>query len=60
MCRCEGNRRQLRCPTVKRGTSGAHAPDEFMLIESNNPQVAGLREATMGYVDFLHEMATIR
>jgi acetylornithine deacetylase/succinyl-diaminopimelate desuccinylase-like protein len=39
---------------------GAHAPDEYMVIESNNPQVAGLREATMGYVDFLYEMATIR
>ncbi len=40
--------------------SGAHAPDEFMLMESNNPRVAGFREAAMGYVDFLYEMATIR
>ena len=40
--------------------SGAHAPDEYMIIESRNPAVAGLREATMGYVDFLYEMATIR
>ena len=40
--------------------SGAHAPDEFMLIESRNPRVAGLTEAAMGYVDFLYEMATIR
>lgn len=40
--------------------SGAHAPDEFMLLESNNPRVAGFKEATMGYVDFLYEMATIR
>jgi acetylornithine deacetylase/succinyl-diaminopimelate desuccinylase-like protein len=39
---------------------GAHAPDEFMVIESRNPRVAGLREATMSYVDFLTEMATIR
>jgi acetylornithine deacetylase/succinyl-diaminopimelate desuccinylase-like protein len=38
---------------------GAHAPDEFFLIESRNPRVAGLKEATMGYVDFLSEMATI-
>ncbi|WP_114950696.1 M20/M25/M40 family metallo-hydrolase [Sphingosinicella terrae] len=36
---------------------GAHAPDEFFLIESRNPAVAGLKEATMGYVDFLYEMA---
>jgi acetylornithine deacetylase/succinyl-diaminopimelate desuccinylase-like protein len=40
--------------------SGAHAPDEYMVIESRNPAVAGLREATMGYVDFLYEMASIR
>jgi acetylornithine deacetylase/succinyl-diaminopimelate desuccinylase-like protein len=40
--------------------AGAHAPDEFMLMESNNPWVAGFREAAMGYVDFLYEMATIR
>ncbi|HMG47278.1 MAG TPA: M20/M25/M40 family metallo-hydrolase [Allosphingosinicella sp.] len=40
--------------------SGAHAPDEFFLIESRNPRIAGLREAAMGYVDFLYEMATIR
>jgi acetylornithine deacetylase/succinyl-diaminopimelate desuccinylase-like protein len=39
---------------------GAHAPDEFMLIESNTPAVAGFREAAIGYVDFLYEMATIR
>jgi acetylornithine deacetylase/succinyl-diaminopimelate desuccinylase-like protein len=35
----------------------AHAPDEYYLIESNNPKVAGLREATMGYVEFLYELA---
>ena len=39
--------------------SGAHAPDEFFIIESRNPRIAGLREAAMGYVDFLYEMATI-
>ena len=40
--------------------SGAHAPDEFFVIESRNERVAGLREATMGYVDFLYEISTIR
>jgi len=40
--------------------SGAHAPDEFFIVESRNPGVAGLREAAMGYVDFLYEMATMR
>ena len=40
--------------------SGAHAPDEFFVIDSSNPRVAGLKEASMGYVDFLYEMSTIR
>ena len=39
--------------------SGAHAPDEYMILESSNLRVAGYREAAMGYVDFLYEMATI-
>jgi acetylornithine deacetylase/succinyl-diaminopimelate desuccinylase-like protein len=40
--------------------SGAHAPNEFYIVESRNGQVAGLRESAMGFVDFLYEMATIR
>jgi hypothetical protein len=40
--------------------SGAHAPDEFYIIESRGGRVAGLRESAMGFVDFLYEMATIR
>ena len=39
--------------------AGAHAPDEYFVIESTNPKVAGLVDATMGYVDFLFEMASI-
>jgi acetylornithine deacetylase/succinyl-diaminopimelate desuccinylase-like protein len=39
---------------------GAHAPDEFFLVESTNPKVAGLNEATMGYVDFLYQIATMK
>ena len=40
---------------------GAHAPDEFMLIESKDPSlVAGLKESTMAYADFLFEMAEAR
>lgn len=39
---------------------GAHAPDEYLVIESSNPKVAGLTGATMGYVDFLYEMASIK
>lgn len=53
----------LRLPAAQFGLghgSGAHAPDEMFLIESNTPAVMGLTGATMGYVDFLYEMATIR
>ena len=39
---------------------GAHAPDEYFVIESANPKVAGLDGAIMGYVDFLYEMASIK
>ncbi len=40
--------------------SGAHAPNEYYVIESSNPKVEGLVGATMGYVDFLYEIAAIR
>jgi acetylornithine deacetylase/succinyl-diaminopimelate desuccinylase-like protein len=40
--------------------SGAHAPNEYFVVESANPKVAGLAGATMSFVDFLYEMATVR
>lgn len=39
--------------------SGAHAPNEYFVIESSNPKVEGLAGSTMGFVDFLYEMASI-
>ena len=36
---------------------GAHAPDEYFVIDSANPRVMGLTGATMAYVDFMYEMA---
>lgn len=39
--------------------SGAHAPDEYYVIESTNPKVAGLPQATMGYADFLYQIAAV-
>lgn len=38
--------------------AGAHAPDEHYVTESTNEKVAGLVDATMGYVHFPFEMAT--
>jgi acetylornithine deacetylase/succinyl-diaminopimelate desuccinylase-like protein len=39
--------------------SGAHAPDEYFVVESANPKVMGWDGAVMSYVDYLHELATI-
>jgi acetylornithine deacetylase/succinyl-diaminopimelate desuccinylase-like protein len=39
--------------------SGAHAPNEYYVIESSNPKVEGLVGATVGYADFLYEIAAI-
>ena len=37
--------------------SGAHAPDEYFVIDSSNPHVLGLTGSTMAYIDFMYEMA---
>jgi acetylornithine deacetylase/succinyl-diaminopimelate desuccinylase-like protein len=37
---------------------GAHAPDEYYLIESTNPKVQGMDGAVRSYVEFLYEIAT--
>jgi acetylornithine deacetylase/succinyl-diaminopimelate desuccinylase-like protein len=37
--------------------SGAHAPDEYYLIESVNPKIAGFDDAVMSYVEYLYELA---
>lgn len=39
--------------------SGAHAPDEYFVIESSNPKVRGWDGAIFSYVEYLHELATI-
>jgi len=36
---------------------GAHAPNEYYLIESTNPKVQGMDGAVRSYVEFLYEMA---
>jgi len=37
--------------------SGAHAPDEYYLIESANPKVQGYDGAVMSFVEYLYELA---
>jgi acetylornithine deacetylase/succinyl-diaminopimelate desuccinylase-like protein len=38
---------------------GAHAPDEFYLIESTNPKIQGYDGAIFSFADFLNELSTI-
>jgi acetylornithine deacetylase/succinyl-diaminopimelate desuccinylase-like protein len=37
--------------------SGAHAPDEYYVIESSNPNVQGFDGAVMSFVQYLYELA---
>ena len=37
--------------------SGAHAPDEYYVIESSNPKVQGFDGATRSFVEYLAEIA---
>jgi acetylornithine deacetylase/succinyl-diaminopimelate desuccinylase-like protein len=37
--------------------SGAHAPDEYYLIESRNPKIQGVDGAVRSHVEFLYELA---
>ena len=36
---------------------GAHAPDEYYVIEASNPKLAGLDGAVKSYVEFLYSLA---
>ena len=39
--------------------SGAHAPDEYYVIESKNPKVEGLDGAVRSFVDYMYELAAL-
>jgi acetylornithine deacetylase/succinyl-diaminopimelate desuccinylase-like protein len=39
--------------------SGAHAPDEYFVIESTNPNFTGFDGATRAYVDYMYELASM-
>jgi len=43
---------------ISRG-NGAHAPNEWVLIKSSNPKVAGFDENVLLYVDYLYEIASL-
>lgn len=37
--------------------SGAHAPDEYYVIDSTNPKVQGMDGAVLSFAQYLHELA---
>lgn len=37
--------------------TGAHAPDEFYVVESSNPKVTSLDGVALGFVDLLYQLA---
>lgn len=50
----------LNLPAGAFGTgygTGAHAPDEFFLIESSDPKIAGMDDAALSFVRFLYQVA---
>ncbi len=40
--------------------NGAHAPDEYYVIDSTNPKIQGIDGAARSFVDYVEELATIR
>ena len=39
--------------------SGAHAPDEYFVVESTNPKIKGFASAVRSYAEYLYELATV-
>ena len=39
--------------------NGAHAPDEYYVIESTNPKIQGMDGAALSHVRYLYELASI-
>jgi acetylornithine deacetylase/succinyl-diaminopimelate desuccinylase-like protein len=37
--------------------TGAHAPDEYYVIESTNPKIDGMDAAAMAYIDYMYTIA---
>jgi len=39
--------------------NGAHAPDEYYVIESKNPKIQGMAGAARSHVEYLYELAAV-
>jgi acetylornithine deacetylase/succinyl-diaminopimelate desuccinylase-like protein len=52
----------LKLPAIQFGFghgNGAHAPDEYYLIDSKNPKIQGIDGAVRGHVELLYELAAL-
>jgi acetylornithine deacetylase/succinyl-diaminopimelate desuccinylase-like protein len=52
----------LKLPAVQFGLghgNGAHAPNEYYVIDSTNPKIAGLNGAVRSHVEYLYELASL-
>src|SRR5215471_14616456 len=52
----------LKLPAIQFGLghgNGAHAPDEYYLIESKSPKIQGVDRAVRSHVEFLYELAAM-
>ena len=38
---------------------GAHAPDEYYVIESANPKIEGFAGAVFSFAEYLYELASV-
>ena len=38
----------------------AHAPDEYYIVESSNPKIAGITDAALGYAEMMYQFAGVR
>ena len=50
----------LKLPATHYGLGrggGAHAPDEWLLIDNSNPKVAGFEGQAVAFADYLYEVA---
>jgi acetylornithine deacetylase/succinyl-diaminopimelate desuccinylase-like protein len=39
--------------------SGAHAPDEYYVIESSRPEIQGMDGAVLSFAEYLFELAAV-
>ena len=46
-------------PRTETPPTGAHAPDEFFVIESANPKINGMDDAAYAFIAYLYQLAAM-